>query len=86
MADDRVFIKCKTCGGWKMLLKFYCGQGLTTRPGSGILEWLDTHAVCNSFVVNLGGDPGFTLHTEEDLGIALDWERQNARPPEVDDD
>ena len=81
MADDRVFIKCKQCEGWKMLLKHFSIEGVTTRD-NGILEWLDTHAFCNPEVYgpDLGNNPGFTLHTENDLmdGITLKKDKQNS--------
>lgn len=78
MADDRLFIKCKTCGGWKMLLKHMTGFGLTHRD-NGILEWLSDHADCHQSKnkISLGGDTCFTLHTEDDLGGLLDFARQN---------
>ena len=82
MANDRVFIKCETCGGWKMLLKFFPTSGLTTRDND-ILEWLDTHARCHprSYNGNLGGDPGYTLHTEDSLeNGGLDYSKQNRTP------
>lgn len=83
MADDRVFLRCKYCGGWKMLLKFFSSSGATHRD-NGVLDWLDAHAEChpNRHNFNLGGDPGFTIHTEEDLveGGALDWGKQNFVP------
>lgn len=80
MANDRVFIKCKYCGGWKMLLKFYPTSGSTYRD-NGILEWLDDHAGCHpSFRcgLDLGGDAGFTLHTEG--ADELKPEKQNYVP------
>lgn len=67
MADDRIFIRCKYCGGWKMLLKHFCGEGPHSR-NNGILEWLDTHARCKpeQFFPHLK-EPGFTLHIEDDI-------------------
>ncbi len=67
MADDRVFLKCKGCGGYKMLLKHFVTSGPTTRD-NGILDWLDGHADCHPrrWSPSLAGDPGFTLHTEDD--------------------
>ena len=83
MANDRVFIKCKACGGWKMLLKHYPPTGPTTRANN-ILDWLDDHRVCHPhrFDSDLQGDPGFTLHTDDDLGIdgCLLPSKQNALP------
>lgn len=79
VANDRVFIKCKTCGCWKMLLKFFPTDGLTTRD-NGILEWLDAHRRCHplSYAGGLEGDPGYTLHTEDDE--TLDFAKQNMTP------
>ena len=81
MVDDRIFIKCKTCGGWKMLLKAFSGK-ITTRDND-ILEWLNKHSVCREYQGDLGKDPGFTLHTEADCGSALDMEKQNYTPEDA---
>lgn len=64
MANDRVIIKCKTCGAWKMLLKHFPGS-LDTR-NCGLMEWLDSHGGCHPklWAGDLGGDPGFELLTE----------------------
>lgn len=83
MADDRIFIMCDTCGGWKMLLKHYAGMGPTSYD-NGILEWLDTHAYCHPR--NLYPDlesPGFSLHTEKALeeNGAFKMEDQNKPGP-----
>jgi hypothetical protein len=68
MADDRLFIKCKGCGGCKMLLKHFAGTGLTHRD-NGILPWLDGHRYCHqtTHMMNLGNDTCFTLLTEDNL-------------------
>lgn len=84
MADDRVYIKCKHCGGWKMLLKHYAGQGPMTWD-NGILEWLDTHAYCHP---NWGehslDDPGFELLTETEKDVErLDPSKQNMEGSEI---
>ncbi len=81
MADDRVFIKCKVCGGWKMLLKYVFGR-LTTRDND-ILSWLDNHQECHrNYTIDLGGNPGYSLHTEDELydGGDLDPKKQNYVP------
>ena len=62
-----------------MLLKFYPTSGLMSRP-NGIMEWLDSHCRCHprSYEMDLGDDPGFTLHTEVGfLDGSLDMEKQN---------
>ncbi len=46
MANDRVFIKCKGCGGWNLLLK-HLGAGSYTVEDTDILDWLDSHAECH---------------------------------------
>jgi DNA-directed RNA polymerase subunit RPC12/RpoP len=68
MANDRVFIRCRHCGGWKMLLKFFPSTGSTTRDNN-VLEWLDAHADCHprKYEIDLNGDPGFDLYTEDGL-------------------
>jgi hypothetical protein len=42
-----------------------------------VLEWLSSHGKChpNKDQIDLGGNPGFTLHTED--SIWLDPEKQN---------
>lgn len=82
MADDRVFIKCKGCGGWKMLLKHYQSNPGPMYWDNGVTEWLDKHALCHpgAFNADLGGDPGYTLHTENDIGRELDCDKQNHVP------
>ena len=88
MADDRIFIRCDTCGAWKMLMKHIVGA-LETRP-NGILDWLDNHGQCHPRVLHadLGGIVGFSLHTEEALrdGTTLRPEKQNAEPPKEEAD
>ena len=68
MANDRVFIKCKFCSGWKMLLKYFPSTGSTTRDNK-VLEWLDGHSGCRErkYTNDLEGDPGFELLTEDNL-------------------
>jgi hypothetical protein len=81
MASDRVFIRCSGCGAWKMLMKHSTGAFST--QDNGILDWLDAHGLCHPNLYNndLGGNPGFTLHTEDDVGGALSFDKQNADPP-----
>ena len=81
MANDRVMIRCSGCNAWKMLLKHKSGYGPIT-DDNGILEWIDSHASCHSrrYRFDLNGDPGFTLHTEDDEILA--FEKQNAGPPD----
>lgn len=83
VANDRVFIKCKACGGWKMLLKHFPPDGPAPRD-NGILEWLDAHSICHPqrYDSDLKGDPGYTLHTEDDLWDVLTPDKKNALPPE----
>lgn len=76
MADDRIFIKCNFCDGWKMLLKYYQYCGATTRDNS-ILEWLDSHALCRDNHPMELDQPGFSLHVEKDLWCVLKAENQN---------
>ncbi len=78
MANDRVMIRCDSCGGWKMLLKHFAGIGPKAR-GNEILEWLDSHAEChpNFEESDLGGSPGFSLHTEG--SPSLKPEKQNQK-------
>lgn len=45
MADDRIVIRCKTCGGWNTLLKHYAGTG--PKANGFDTQWLDGHANCH---------------------------------------
>jgi len=83
MANDRVFIQCNVCGGWKMLLKFFPGTLATM--DNGILEWLDTHGPCHPrfFSNDLGGNPGFKLFTESDAK-ELPKDKYDAEGPGID--
>ena len=80
MSNDRVHIKCEGCGAWKMLLS-HNGAGLTTAD-NGILKWLDAHGGCHphAFDVGLEGNPGFTLHTDDDVGRELEFDKANTVP------
>ena len=80
MANDHVHIRCSGCGAWKMLLKHFPGS-LATRD-NGILEWLDEHGDHHPklYENDLGGYPGFSLYTDDDIGGVLDPEKQNAKP------
>ena len=87
MADDRLFIVCKGCGGWKMLLKHMVATGLTSRD-NGILEWLNGHIDCHGSRYNqdLAGNTCFTLQTESQNYPELCSDKQNyipAKPEEV---
>ena len=71
MANDRLYIKCKTCGKEQMLAKFYPldpGIGPITADGGKITRFLLKHMkYCHPRrrKMDMGGDPGFVLHTEE---------------------
>lgn len=78
MADDRVIIKCKYCGGWTMFLKHYTGVGPLTHNGTHLLGWLDSHVVCRDDRHQHTLDTtGFSLHLEDEIGITLDPVKQN---------
>ena len=80
MANDRVMIKCDSCGAWKMLLK-HMGGGLYPCD-NGILPWLGEHGECHphAYSTDLRGIPGFSLHCEG--AEALDPKKQNLLPPD----
>ncbi len=81
MANDRVFIKCKGCGGWKMMFKYYPGSlYIDGDLVGGLINWLDTHSKCymrldNIPGMDLGDEPCFSLHTENASVKELDPER-----------
>ncbi len=82
MANDRIHIRCDSCGAWKMLAK-HNGAGLSASD-QGILEWVEAHGQCHPHVrdVDLGGVVGFSLHLDGDIGGVLDPAKQNAWPPD----
>ncbi len=81
MANDRVYIKCKGCGGWKMMFKYYPGELYIDKDLAGpLLDWLGTHSQCHMRIegipgMDLGGEPCFSLHTEDAPDEELDLER-----------
>jgi hypothetical protein len=81
MANDRVHIKCKSCGGWKMMLKHTFGTGPSPRE-NGILDWLERHSACHPKArsPDLGGDPGYELYTDDAVGNELALDKQNYVP------
>jgi hypothetical protein len=64
MANDRIYLTCKTCGERKMLVKYY--PSLSGSLGTNLEEWLYEHLHHGNFGMFLDGDPGFTLITESD--------------------
>lgn len=75
MANDRIYVKCKGCGGYKMFFKYFPGN-LTTRTNFGIIEWLDQHTDCHpkGYDLDLGGDPGFEFICTSDPDSLLKME------------
>jgi len=68
MANDRVFIVCKSCGDVALLLKFYPGKLAEWDNKTPLVEWLDGHGKHHPRLQegDLAGDPGFELFTESD--------------------
>lgn len=70
MANDRVFLVCKTCHKATLLYKFYPGVPFMYRDAlPGLDKFIEQHVVgCHprGLEGNLGGDPGFFLITEDD--------------------
>ncbi|MFA6204560.1 MAG: hypothetical protein WC710_15385 [Gallionella sp.] len=57
----------------------YNGQELSAN--AEIVEWLNLHGRCHPQAgVDLAGEPGFTLHTDDEVGEKLSHDRQNAGP------
>lgn len=80
MANDRIQIKCAKCGSWKMLAAF---DGLRLHADPAVLDWINEHGtdMCRpDFSGDLCGNPGFSLHTDDDIAGALDLDRQG-KPP-----
>lgn len=81
MANDRIFIVCSYCGGWKMLLSHFPGS-LSTRDNN-ILDWINAHAKCHKyfFSSDLHGETGFCLITEDNEYMEMiDMKKQNYIP------
>ena len=76
MADDRVAMVCNSCGGWVTLMRYSQTSGLSMRGFAGsdkdwrkMASWVDEHSMCHASAVeckdDLGGDPGWSLKTED---------------------
>ncbi len=59
----------------------HCGAGLHPSDHDP-MGWLARHGGCHprAFSVDLGGNPGFTLHTDDDVGGVLEPKKINALP------
>jgi hypothetical protein len=70
MANDRIFIRCKGCGRWIGLCKYYPGHldYLDDKGGFTLGDWLHSHSEEDKFLKgDLESDPGFELLTEQSL-------------------
>jgi len=83
MANDRVMLRCDSCGAFMMFLKHYPGLlGTYSEDWTAkFLAWTNAHCRCHPhfFHGDLCDNPGFSLHTEG--SEALDYTKQNAPPP-----
>jgi hypothetical protein len=66
MANDRIWIVCKSCGSKKLLAKYYPTRFADNWPSTDFDEWMyeHMHAPCREPVADLGEDTGFELLTE----------------------
>lgn len=80
MSNDRIFLRCEGCGGWTVLAKHYPGQLYFNHNPS----WIAAHEQCHPrlYAMDLGGQVGFSLHTEDHIGtgLPLDPAKQNWSP------
>jgi hypothetical protein len=65
VANDRIIIKCDTCGASKTLMKYYPTLMAET-PVVEMYVWMyqHSHPPCREISYDLDGAPGFTLTTE----------------------
>lgn len=70
MANDRLYMRCRTCGEAKMLAKYYPGpHSLEIWDSDAMSKWMSDHLECNSGVwchATMNGDRCFDLFTESD--------------------
>ena len=45
MADDRIYLKCSTCGEYRCIVSMY--GGLVDSPQSSLSEWVQKHVYHN---------------------------------------
>jgi hypothetical protein len=75
MANDRIYLRCKTCKETVMLWKHYPvgtylggAEGGYEGDGAEVLAFLQRHILCHPRCRRgtLGGDPGYETVTESD--------------------
>ena len=71
MANDRVWIRCATCGERLLWFKFYPVGGAVDGPyvfhdQQKQEAWVTEHLHDRASDPHLAGDPGFALETESD--------------------
>jgi hypothetical protein len=68
MANDRISIKCKTCGAEYVIVRYYPGNIVPAIEdaetfGEFLIDHLESHHPYG-FSQDLHGDPGFVIETE----------------------
>ena len=67
MANDRIFIRCKSCGVRMLLARYYPTGSFVYPDGEDLDAYLETHlGACRGYPSNPAGDPGLELLTEEE--------------------
>ena len=69
MANDRVYLRCRTCGEAYMLAKWYPGDGFTPKATGydSLGDWIETHDDCVPIALELPPDGGFHTVSERNL-------------------
>ena len=68
MANDRIYLRCKTCEAQKLLYKYYPQREGYANDADVLTAWMNEHLHERAYAMNLAGDPGFVLVTESDDG------------------
>jgi hypothetical protein len=67
MANDRIWIVCKQCSEKKLLAKYYPTLSSDWPPGSDFSSWMYDHMHHGNNGMNLAGDSGFELKTDDQV-------------------
>ncbi len=73
MANDRLILRCRGCGAWKTIMKYYsflCWSGYDVGP------FVNSHSLCGDFEAGLDKDLRWELVSENSCKD-LDYNKQN---------
>jgi hypothetical protein len=67
VANDKIIIRCRHCGEWGLLAKYY-PSNYGVWDSKALAKWIEDHMPCKPdfYGPSLGGDRLFDLFTESD--------------------